>query len=223
MKRDQKPSLDLARGVCVEVGTWNGSFARALLRRPSVRHVYCVDPYTTFAAEDYRDAMNALSQEDFDLKFNRVRRRLTSTFPGRVSFLRKPSTEASADFEDGSVDFVYIDGNHDYTHVRDDLRAWYPKVKAGGYLCGDDVCSRRVEDYDDAGNLVKTWRPGCWGTYGVYPALLDSGLHFRLRGSQFSIWRPLEETPDSTVGARLHPVAGVASIATSPISSSGPN
>lgn len=53
--------------------------------------------------------------------------------------LRLPSIEAAKDFEDGSIDFVYIDAAHDFDSVVADIRAWYPKVAKGGCLAGHDI------------------------------------------------------------------------------------
>jgi hypothetical protein len=50
-----------------------------------------------------------------------------------------PSVEAARLFADDSLDFVFIDGAHDYANVRADVRAWYPKVKKGGVIAGDDA------------------------------------------------------------------------------------
>ena len=41
-------------------------------------------------------------------------------------------------FKDYSLDFVYIDGNHKYDSVIEDLNTWYPKVKYRGIIAGDD-------------------------------------------------------------------------------------
>ena len=46
--------------------------------------------------------------------------------------------EASKDFSDASLDFVYIDGDHSYESVKQDLNSWYPKLKKFGVMCGDD-------------------------------------------------------------------------------------
>jgi hypothetical protein len=52
--------------------------------------------------------------------------------------VRASSEIASNMFQDESLDFVYIDANHAYDFVKQDIELWYPKVKKGGYLWGHD-------------------------------------------------------------------------------------
>lgn len=187
MKDDQRPSYNLASGVCLEVGTWEGGFTEYILSKPEVIKVYCVDPYKHFSNNEYPDGMNDLTQEEFDKKYEICYSKLTLKFPSKVEFIRKLSTEASKDFADESLDFVYIDGNHDYKYVIEDLKTWYPKVKKGGYLCGDDIYSTDLKEHDKDGNVTRVWSSNCWGKYGVYKALVDFGIQFQINGTQFSI------------------------------------
>ncbi|HET6277685.1 MAG TPA: class I SAM-dependent methyltransferase [Candidatus Polarisedimenticolia bacterium] len=55
-----------------------------------------------------------------------------------VTIVRSPSVEAARQFEDGSLDLVYIDAGHSFRDVTADIEAWWPKVAADGVLCGDD-------------------------------------------------------------------------------------
>ena len=50
------------------------------------------------------------------------------------------SVDVAKDIKDGSLDWVYIDAEHDYQSVKDDLEAWYPKVRDGGVISGHDYC-----------------------------------------------------------------------------------
>lgn len=59
-------------------------------------------------------------------------------FPIRYKYLLKSSIEASKDFEDNYFDFIYIDAWHSYESVKEDLNHWWPKLKVGGLMCGDD-------------------------------------------------------------------------------------
>ena len=41
-------------------------------------------------------------------------------------------------YEDNSLDFVFVDANHEYKFVKQDISLWLPKVKIGGTLAGHD-------------------------------------------------------------------------------------
>ncbi len=206
-KPDQTPSLQAAAfacqrqasqrqasqkgGICVEVGTWEGDFSAALLRTTQCKKLYCVDPYKHFEDDSYPDGMNKLTQTEFDAKFETTSQRLTSEFGDRVVMVRMTSKEASVLFEDQSIDFVYIDGNHDYKAVLEDILAWYPKVKRDtGVLCGDDVVSTDLAEHNEQGNVKRVWGPGCWGYYGTYKAVVDSKIPFQIQGTQFKMQGP---------------------------------
>jgi hypothetical protein len=188
MKEDQRSTLAYAKGVCVEIGTWEGGFSGALLDNPAVTRLYCIDPYKHFDNEEYPDGMNSLSQGQFDELFRRTWSKLTAKYGSdRVVFIRKTSADAVKDFTDETLDFVYVDGNHDYKYVLEDLHMWYPKIKPGGFLCGDDVYSRKLSDHDENGNVKRVWSPGCWGMYGTYKAIVDFGKPYGLNETQFFI------------------------------------
>ncbi len=55
-----------------------------------------------------------------------------------IQVLRECSVDAALLYPDEYFDFVYIDGDHTYEAVLEDVSSWYPKVKKGGFLVGDD-------------------------------------------------------------------------------------
>jgi len=55
--------------------------------------------------------------------------------------IRLTSIEASSLYEDESLDFVFLDASHKYEDVKQDLVAWYPKVRKGGIFAGHDYPS----------------------------------------------------------------------------------
>jgi predicted O-methyltransferase YrrM len=57
---------------------------------------------------------------------------------GFIKPIKSYSWEASKNFEDNSVDFVFIDADHEYESVVKDIDSWLPKVKKGGIISGHD-------------------------------------------------------------------------------------
>jgi SAM-dependent methyltransferase len=82
-----------------------------------------------------------------------------------VRAVRMSSAEAAARYDAASLDFVFIDGDHDYAAVREDLAAWLPLVKPGGVLAGDDYIvewpgvQRAVRER--FGDAIEVYGP-CW-------------------------------------------------------------
>jgi hypothetical protein len=63
--------------------------------------------------------------------------------PVVANALMATSLEAARIVADGSFDLVFIDADHSYNSVREDIAAWRSKVRPGGILCGHD-CETRV-------------------------------------------------------------------------------
>jgi hypothetical protein len=55
-----------------------------------------------------------------------------------LKLLHMDSLAASQTFADGSVDFLLLDGDHELAGLRADLKAWWPKMKAGKKMYGHD-------------------------------------------------------------------------------------
>jgi cephalosporin hydroxylase len=74
--------------------------------------------------------------------------------------IRTDSTNASLLFNDNSIFFVFIDADHSYEKVLLDLKAWWPKLKINGYLCGHDFVDknenvgRAVEEFCKLNNVI---------------------------------------------------------------------
>ncbi len=68
-----------------------------------------------------------------------------------VQIIKKHSTEASEDFDNFYFDWVYIDGDHRYKYVLDDLFYWDSKIKRNGIIIGHDWChdsgQKAVEEF----------------------------------------------------------------------------
>jgi predicted O-methyltransferase YrrM len=70
-------------------------------------------------------------------------------YGGRAAIIEKPSLEAAKRFDDASLDFVFIDADHSFAAVCDDIKAWSPKVKPGGFVTGHDYDWAEVREAVD--------------------------------------------------------------------------
>ena len=121
--------------IGAEIGCAYGGHLDSILSQTNIEKLYGIDPYLNYT-EYGADLMN-MQQIQMDTLFELVKSRL-SYYGNRLEFIRKKSEEAYQQFENNSLDFVYIDGNHYEEYIKNDLNCWWPKIKNGGMLCGHD-------------------------------------------------------------------------------------
>lgn len=63
---------------------------------------------------------------------------LVESYPDRATVLAMPTADASANVDEGSQDFVFVDADHSEAAVTDDLARWRSKVRSGGWFGGHD-------------------------------------------------------------------------------------
>lgn len=155
--------LGLRTGV--EVGVAFGGHARAILEQRGVDKLFGVDCYQH--RDDYDDPMN-LPQPVFDRLAQRVVDRL-SIFKDRFELIRQDSVSASDRFEDGSLDFVYLDADHSEAGLIADLSAWFSKVREGGIIAGHDLDH---PDFPGVRNAIERF----FSRFGWQPEALGHGV-----------------------------------------------
>lgn len=119
-------------GVGVEVGTWKGEHAWTLLEMARPRQLFLVDPYKV--GDEGREWW-AIALDRLDKMYLKVVRDFRKN--DNVFVVRQSSPEAVA-FVPDKLDWVYIDGDHRAPSVHADLEAWWPRIKPGGRMYGDD-------------------------------------------------------------------------------------
>ena len=124
----------------VEIGADLCKNAQNIMQHIDLKKLILVDPYID-DDERYKFAKNKVN------------------FFSCMRLIRQTSKEAVKGFKDDSIDVVYIDGNHEYDYVKEDIDIWYPKVKKGGVIGGHDFRGHAlgvilaVTDYVNENNL----------------------------------------------------------------------
>lgn len=124
--------------VCLEIGVWKGDFSHQIIETVKPKKFYLVDPWEFLPNYHNRwyGGKKAKSQKDMDRVYSQVKLR----FRGQkaVTIYRNKSEEVVKKFRKEMFDFVYIDGDHSYEFVKKDLITYFPLIKKGGILAGDD-------------------------------------------------------------------------------------
>jgi predicted O-methyltransferase YrrM len=126
------------------------------------------DAVDIFELSDFSDSIHAKAIEDHGgdflaaFKSNLEKSQVTDA----VTIVKATSLEAADMYEDRSISFIMIDASHKYQDVIDDIEAWFPKLKLGGVMSGDDL------DWEEVKNAVQD----TCKHYGVYQ---NSTWYFR--------------------------------------------
>lgn len=146
--------------VGAEIGVDEGLNAESILETLSVKCLYLIDPYKDFLCGGltfHQEGKAAIAE-----------RRL-SRYGMRKSFIARPSHEARL-YVDEPLDFVYIDANHDYDFIKQDIEDWASALKEGGLLCGHDFSA-------DCPGVIRA----------VIEFAVSSGLQLNTRGNDWWI------------------------------------
>ncbi len=141
-------------GVGAEIGVAQGEYSAAILQSAQPAELHLIDPWSHLeAGSDLLGAVEMLGgigharargdpfgavpeNREGDIQYSEVIARFEGD--ARVQLHRQYSYKAAASFADGYFDFVYLDGNHHYEFVLQDLHDFAAKLKPGGLLFGHD-------------------------------------------------------------------------------------
>ena len=119
-----------------EIGVQCGIFSKKILKNWPIGHLTMIDSWENFSNSDYLDIANVSNDQhnhNLNTAISNVRK-----FVNRFEIIKSKSNEAYKLFEDNHFDLVYLDANHRYDSIFEDIKLWVSKVKAGGYISGHD-------------------------------------------------------------------------------------
>jgi hypothetical protein len=142
--------------IGVEIGVAEGKNAENIFKILNMARLYLIDPYEAYF-------------ENGRLKTQYADREITmkatlKPFWDQVRFLKLKSQDAVNMIP--QVDFVYIDGSHDYDAVKRDIQLYVSKVRSGGFIGGHDInapgVAKAVQEFANHNHLVFINSPPDW-------------------------------------------------------------
>lgn len=126
--------------IFVEIGSWMGRSSSCLgqLAKESEKNIqiYAIDTFQ--GSEEHTEIMNDIENQSTSLLDIFKQNIKLCEVDDIITPIQGTSIDVSSQFEDESIDFIFIDASHDYDNVLADITAWYPKLKPGGLISGDD-------------------------------------------------------------------------------------
>lgn len=135
--RDMLPKFFKEMGYTVgaEIGVYKAEYHQKFCKEGI--KMFGIDPYHSYNGAG-RASKDQSRQEFLWKHANRVVKPYKD-----CTLIRKASMDALGGFKDRSLDFVYIDGDHSFRHVANDIQEWAWKVRKGGVVAGHDYRPNR--------------------------------------------------------------------------------
>lgn len=132
-------AFQCARGDVVEIGSWQGrssSFLARAAKDSNNGRFYAIDHFKGNTGKETSYVIG--SQDLSDLKQGFLKNMARLKLENHVHLLEMPNIQAATEFEDGSVRFLFIDGDHTYEGVCRDLKLFTRKLCAHAIIVFDD-------------------------------------------------------------------------------------
>ena len=142
--------LNLSCGV--EIGVDTGDFTYILLSKTKIS-LYGIDCWMDDFGSNFRPGFfDPIGQNRMDTAIERLKEFGSDNLARekRITLIKNTSVEEAACFGDNLFDFVYIDGDHSFEGIYNDLYSWINKVRVGGIIAGDDFkdgINSGIKDY----------------------------------------------------------------------------
>jgi len=116
----------------VEIGVARADYSMQLLKRIKDCQLTCIDPWGLY---EFSSRTVESQRRNFEVSSKRLK--------DRATVLRMTSMEALSNFEDESLDFVFVDGDHTFDHCCMDIICWSRKLRKDGMMAVHDYIPMR--------------------------------------------------------------------------------
>jgi predicted O-methyltransferase YrrM len=123
----------------IEIGSWRGYSTSIIMQ-----HIFNEEGSHLFCIDHWQGSPSTEQPKEIELKKLNVYAIFLSNmfelgYATRITPIKMSSKQAASLFLDDYADLVFLDGDHIYPEVVQDIDIWLPKVRKGGILCGHDM------------------------------------------------------------------------------------
>ena len=154
-------------GTGAEIGVQEGIYSEHILKTWKGSTLFSIDAWQNFDAGEYIDISNRPDDQQILLYANTTLR--LRPFGEHSIVWRMTSEQAAHAMPDNTLDFCFIDADHRYEAVKQNIELWLPKIKSGGIICG--------HDYVKDGNIYNKADGSLIGLFGVQGAVKEFAAH----------------------------------------------
>jgi predicted O-methyltransferase YrrM len=177
IEKIQKPKM-----IGIEIGTWTGESLLQYL--PTIKNndgkMYVVD---TFEGNPTVSGEHAFNPENSEIIYNQFLEN-TKEYKDYITILKESSSSAFRNINE-QVDFIFIDGDHRYSSIKNDIKNYMPLLKDDGIMLGHDFAFGFYDINNESFDLIET----DFGHYGVNCALFTIfGYDFEIYEKNGEIW-----------------------------------
>lgn len=152
-----------------EIGVLFGRYSKILCESNPKLKLYNIDPWLAYSG--YKDLT---TQKNFDDLYEETKQTLA---PFNCEIIRKKSLDAVGNFENNSLDFVYLDGNHEFASETNDIYEWSGKIKSGGIVAGHDYRKYKEKSFSHSYEVVNAYT----AAYRIAPWFITNGKKEKIR------------------------------------------
>jgi predicted O-methyltransferase YrrM len=173
----------------VEIGSWQGRSTICLAKGSKdgqSTRIFAIDPHT--GSSEHYEIFGVKSIDTFqDFQRNIQKAEIADV----VEPLRMTSEAAARDFH-YPLEFIFVDGAHEYQLVKLDLKLWFPKLQNGGNIAFHDSWHFPGPNLVTAGILLFSSQirtPRFIDTITVFEKVVKNSLLDRIRNIGFLFYR----------------------------------
>jgi len=129
--------------LCIEIGSWKGASTAIIadiLKKYNNSYLYCIDHWEGNLNTWQKDVVKGNNIYDLFIHNMDLLNLLDV-----IKIIKSDSETAIKNFENNSIDFIFIDGDHTYNVFKNDTMLYWDKLKVGGIICGHD-CEAKYTD-----------------------------------------------------------------------------